>query len=111
MRTLAAFEKSEIPDDWRELMRLYMVRRTRGFIMQHNFRHWMSSPFTDESSLLESFTIRRGCQGTCCESGVFDEAFDFGTNGVSRSKRTESRPRQRALLNSALTPTRRKPER
>lgn len=35
VRTLAAFEKSEIPDDWRELMRLYMVRRTRGFIIQH----------------------------------------------------------------------------
>lgn len=30
--TLAAFEKSEYPDDWRDLMRLYMVRRTRGFI-------------------------------------------------------------------------------
>jgi len=34
-RTLAAFEKSEYPDDWRELMRLYMVRRTRGFIMKN----------------------------------------------------------------------------
>lgn len=32
VRTLAAFEKSQYPDDWRELMRLYMVRRTRGFI-------------------------------------------------------------------------------
>ena len=32
VRTLAAFEKSEHPDDWRELMRLFMVRRTRGFI-------------------------------------------------------------------------------
>ena len=32
MRTLAAFEKSDEPDDWRELMRLYMVRRTRSFI-------------------------------------------------------------------------------
>ena len=31
-RTLAAFENSQNPDDWRELMRLYMVRRTRGFI-------------------------------------------------------------------------------
>ena len=31
-RTLAAFEKSPYPDDWRELMRLFMVRRTRGFI-------------------------------------------------------------------------------
>jgi len=32
LRTLAAFEKSEHADDWRELMRLYMVRRTRSFI-------------------------------------------------------------------------------
>lgn len=35
VRSLAAFEKSSDPDDWRDLMRLYMVRRTRGFIMQH----------------------------------------------------------------------------
>lgn len=33
VRSLAAFEKSENPDDWRELMQLYMVRRTRSFIM------------------------------------------------------------------------------
>lgn len=32
-RSLAAFEKSEFADDWRELMRLYLVRRTRSFIM------------------------------------------------------------------------------
>ncbi|MBZ0278878.1 MAG: NgoFVII family restriction endonuclease [Anaerolineae bacterium] len=32
LRTLAAFEKSAYPDDWRELMRLYMIRRTRSFI-------------------------------------------------------------------------------
>ena len=32
-RTLAAFEHSEYIDDWRELMRLYLVRRTRSFIM------------------------------------------------------------------------------
>jgi superfamily II DNA or RNA helicase len=32
VRSLAAFEKSTFPDDWRELMRHYMVRRTRGFI-------------------------------------------------------------------------------
>jgi superfamily II DNA or RNA helicase len=30
--TLAAFEKSNHPDDWRELMRLFLVRRTRSFI-------------------------------------------------------------------------------
>lgn len=32
VRSLSAFEKSEYADDWRDLMRLYMVRRTRGFI-------------------------------------------------------------------------------
>jgi superfamily II DNA or RNA helicase len=35
VRTLAAFEKSSFADDWRELMRLFMVRRTRGFIKKH----------------------------------------------------------------------------
>jgi len=35
VRSLAAFEKSEYADDWRELMRLYMVRRTRGFIQDN----------------------------------------------------------------------------
>lgn len=35
VRTLAAFEKSPFTDDWRELMRLYLVRRTRSFIQQH----------------------------------------------------------------------------
>ncbi len=34
-RTLAAFEKSEFADDWRELMRLYLVRRTRTFIQKN----------------------------------------------------------------------------
>jgi superfamily II DNA or RNA helicase len=35
VKTLAAFEKSDYADDWRELMRLYMVRRTRSFIEQN----------------------------------------------------------------------------
>ncbi len=35
VRTLAAFEKSEYAEDWRELMRLYLVRRTRSFIQQN----------------------------------------------------------------------------
>ena len=34
-RSLAAFEQSEYPDDWRDLMRLYMVRRTRSFVQAH----------------------------------------------------------------------------
>lgn len=33
--SLSAFEKSNYPDDWRELMRLYMVRRTRTFIQDN----------------------------------------------------------------------------
>lgn len=32
LNALSAFEKSEYPDDWRELMRLFMVRRTRSFV-------------------------------------------------------------------------------
>ncbi|MBA3532827.1 MAG: NgoFVII family restriction endonuclease [Ardenticatenales bacterium] len=35
LRSLAAFEKSEHADDWRELMRLFMVRRTRTFIREN----------------------------------------------------------------------------
>lgn len=34
-RSLAAFEKSPYADDWRELMRLFMVRRTRTFIQEN----------------------------------------------------------------------------
>ena len=34
-RTLAAFEQSTYADDWRELMRLYLVRRTRSFIQEN----------------------------------------------------------------------------
>ena len=35
VRSLAAFEKSEYADDWRELMRLFMVRRTGSFIQDN----------------------------------------------------------------------------
>ena len=34
-RSLAAFEHSEHSDDWRDLMRLYLVRRTRSFIQDN----------------------------------------------------------------------------
>ncbi len=34
-RTLAAFDLSEHADDWRDLMRLYLVRRTRSFIQDN----------------------------------------------------------------------------
>jgi superfamily II DNA or RNA helicase len=32
IRSIKAFEKSDYADDWRELMRLFLVRRTRSFI-------------------------------------------------------------------------------
>lgn len=35
VNSLAAFEKSLFADDWRELMRLYLVRRTRSFVQEH----------------------------------------------------------------------------
>src|SRR5712692_8848368 len=35
VQSLRAFEKSIYADDWRELMRLYMVRRTRTFIQDN----------------------------------------------------------------------------
>lgn len=42
VRSLAAFEKSEHADDWRDLMRLYLVRRTRSFI-QDNYAKFDSA--------------------------------------------------------------------
>lgn len=35
IRSIKAFERSDYADDWRELMRLYMVRRTRSFIKEN----------------------------------------------------------------------------
>ncbi|TAG08195.1 MAG: NgoFVII family restriction endonuclease [Verrucomicrobia bacterium] len=35
LNSLTAFEKSEEPDDWREIMRLFLVRRTRSFIIKN----------------------------------------------------------------------------
>jgi len=53
VRTLAAFEKSAHADDWRELMRLYLVRRTRTFI-QENYAE------TDQSSGRKYLTFPDG---------------------------------------------------
>lgn len=33
--SIVAFEHSQYPDDWRDLLRLYMVRRTRNFIIEN----------------------------------------------------------------------------
>ena len=47
-RSLRAFEHSTFSDDWRELMRLYMVRRTRSFIKEHYAEH---DPLNDRTFL------------------------------------------------------------
>lgn len=54
-RTLAAFEKSEYADDWRDLMRLFLVRRTRSFI-QANYAE------TDDATARKYLVHRDGEQ-------------------------------------------------
>lgn len=64
VRSLSAFEKSEFTDDWRELMRLYMVRRTRSFI-QNNYADTDPETgrrfLTFEDGSRSSFPIRKPC--------------------------------------------------
>ncbi|MDD8018512.1 MAG: helicase-related protein [Bacteroidota bacterium] len=57
VRSLSAFEKSIHPEDWREIMRLFMVRRTRGFIIENYAepkkgpgRKYLEFPGTDRRS-------------------------------------------------------------
>jgi DNA replication protein DnaC len=70
LRSLQAFDKSPHADDWRELMRLYMVRRTRSFIKDNYaetdpetgrkylvFEDGTRSPFPDRVPRTLKFTI------------------------------------------------------
>jgi len=61
LNCLAAFEKSEHPDDWREMMRLFMVRRTRSFV-ERNYA--LTECPTCQTILLATHT---GCQ-TCARA-------------------------------------------
>jgi hypothetical protein len=72
VNSILAIEKSEEFDDWRELIRLYMVRRTRSFIIQHyteadkHGRRYISGKdgekryFPVRKPLSVTFTGRRG---------------------------------------------------
>jgi hypothetical protein len=51
--SLGAFEKSIYPDDWRDIMRLFLVRRTRSFIIR-NYAE------TDERNGLSYLTLPNG---------------------------------------------------
>ena len=53
VRSLAAFDKSEHPDDWRDLMRLYLIRRTRSFIKDNYAK-------TDPSNQRKFLTFESG---------------------------------------------------
>ncbi len=52
--SLAAFELSEHPDDWQELLRLFMVRRTRTFIQQ-NYALAICPACQQEAHFLQGF--------------------------------------------------------
>ena len=67
VRSLAAFEKSEYADDWRELMRLFLVRRTRSFIQANyaetdpaNGRTYLTMPDGERSyfPIRQPITVR-----------------------------------------------------
>lgn len=75
MRTLAAFKKSADVDDWNELMKLFLVRRTRSFIKQNyakedpqNGRRYLTMPdgtrnyFPERIPKADKFTIVPGDQ-------------------------------------------------
>lgn len=57
IRSIAAFEKSGHADDWSELMKLFLVRRTRTFVRKYysktdptNNRQYLQYPGTDKRS-------------------------------------------------------------
>ena len=60
-RSLAAFEKSEYPDDWRELMRLHKVRRTvlssRRIMLQLITRQTVNTSFFRMGGVHISLTV------------------------------------------------------
>lgn len=57
--TLAAFELSEEPEDWQELMRLYLIRRTRSFIKKHYAKmEPTESQSTGKADMAEKHTAR-----------------------------------------------------
>lgn len=59
--SLRAFEKSPFPEDWRDLMRLFLVRRTRSFIMKHyaNFDSERSRYYVIRNNERYYFPIRQ----------------------------------------------------
>ena len=64
LSSLAAFEESEHPDDWRDVMRLFMVRRTRSFILKNytkNDEHTGRAFLTLPGGVRVFFPTRKPC--------------------------------------------------
>ena len=73
MSSLSAFEKSFSADDWRDLMKLYLIRRTRTFIKKNyakrdadgyylEFRDGTRNYFPERKPVTMKFPTRRGDQ-------------------------------------------------
>ncbi len=88
-RTLRAFEYSEYADDWRELMRLYLVRRTRSFIKEnhalidpHNGRHYLL--FSDQTRSYFPARIPRTLKFQVDENNPDDQYAQLYTDRVAK---------------------------
>lgn len=86
IRSIKAFERSSEPDDWRELMRLFLIRRTRTFIKESyaqtdttnkrkylQFKDGTKSYFPERLPKSISFKMQKGDQFACLYS---DEVMD-----------------------------------
>lgn len=74
IHSLSAFDKSPYADDWRELMRLYLVRRTRSFI-KDNYAH------TDVQTGRKYLTFSDGRRSYFPERIPQTVKLDFGQTG------------------------------
>ena len=93
VRSLAAFEKSEYADDWRELMRLYLVRRTRTFI-KDNYAH--TDPATGRSYLTFEDGSRSWFPDPAAENGQVHHQRQGSRRPVRPSVCKRRGPRDRA---------------
>jgi superfamily II DNA or RNA helicase len=73
IRSIKAFEKSHYADDWRELMRLYLIRRTRSFI-KDNYAH------LDEEKNRKYLTFSDGTRSYFPDRVPKKVEFDFDPN-------------------------------
>ena len=81
IRSIRAFEQSAYPDDWRDLMKLYLVRRTRTFIKE-NYAE------TDSSNNRKFIEYRNGTR--CYFPDRLPKVLKFKTSGDGMFERLYS---------------------